>query len=52
MDQRKLKELKIRHVVFLEEYGLNFKDFLFIKEDAESYTFYYVPESKIVILRR
>ena len=52
MDKRKLKELRIRHIVFMEEYGLNFKEFLFIKEDAESYTFYHVPKSKKVILRR
>ena len=52
MDQIKLKELRLRHMVFLEEYGLNFKEFLFIKEDTESYTFYHVPKSKKVILRR
>lgn len=49
---RSLKRLSIRHIVILQEYGYEIKDFLFIAEDPESYTFYSKSKGKVVTLRR
>lgn len=49
---KRLKDLKIRHIVLLDDYGYDYKDFLFIKKDAESYTFHHIPTGKEVTLRR
>lgn len=48
----KLKDLKIRHIAFLNDYVYDYKEFLFIKKDAESYTFHHIPTGKEVTLRR
>ena len=47
-----IKDLRIRHIVLLEEYELDFNEYKFIKEDAESYTFHYIATGKEVVLRR
>ena len=52
MTKHKLKDLKIRHIALLDDYGYDHREFLFIKEDAESYTFYHVPKDKEIVLRR
>ena len=49
---KRLKDLKIRRIVLLDDYGYDYKVFLFLKKDAESYTFYHVPTAKEVTLRR
>lgn len=49
---KRLKDLKIRHIVLLNDYGYDYQEFLFVKKDAESYTFYHVPTNKEVTLRR
>lgn len=46
------RDLKIRHIAFLDDYGYDYKEFLFVKKDAESYTFYHIPTAKEVTLRR
>ena len=48
----KLKDLKIRHIVLLNDYGYYYQEFLFVKKDAESYTFHHIPTGKEVTLRR
>lgn len=46
------KWLRIRHIVSLEENNLNINDYLFLKEDAESYTFINKRTGNKICLRR
>lgn len=46
------KKLKRRHKEFLASQGMNSKEFLIIKDLAESYEFYHKPTKKIVDIRR
>lgn len=46
------KQLKIRDILLLEEYGLEYKDYLFIKEDYESATFINKNTKEKITLRR
>lgn len=49
---KRLKDLKIRHIVLLDDYGYDYQEFLFVKKDVESYTFHHIPTGKEVTLRR
>lgn len=46
------KMLKMEHKSFLRKEGLNPKQFLFLKEDCESWTFLYRKTNRQVIIRR
>lgn len=46
------KPLRMRHMVFLNENKLDYKDYLFIKADSESYTFINKKTGKKIYLRR
>ena len=46
------KALRIRHIALLDDYKLNYNDYLFIKGDAESYTFLNKKSGKKICLRR
>ena len=48
----KPKPLRMRHMVFLNENKLDYKDYLFIKADSESYTFLNKKTGKEICLRR
>ena len=52
VDMSKLKQLKLRHIATLAYYNYNFKEFLLITEDAESYKFYHIPSGKPISIRR
>ena len=52
LELRRPKKPGIRHILALHEDGLNHKAFLFIKEDAESYTFYHIQTTNKFVLRR
>ena len=45
-------EPKLRHINALIFYGYNFKEFLLVCEDAESYKFYHVITGIFVTIRR
>lgn len=47
-----VKPLKIRHIAILDDYKHNPDEFLFLSEDAESYTFYHIRTGKKITLRR
>lgn len=46
------KKLTRNQKLFLEEQGLNPKEFLLERKDPESYTFYHIPTGKLVTMRR
>ena len=46
------KALRIRHMVILDDYNLPYEDYLFVKKEAESYTFINKKTGKKICLRR
>ena len=46
------KALRIRHIAILDDYNLPYEDYLFVKKDADSYTFINKKTGKIISLRR
>lgn len=46
------KELKEKQKIFLEEQGLNPKEFLSLETSADHYKFYYIKTGKEVVIRR
>lgn len=47
-----MKRLKRKHKAFLAQLGLKSKDYRFIKEDWESYTFWSIPKERVEVMRR
>ncbi|WMJ81937.1 hypothetical protein RBU49_06730 [Clostridium sp. MB40-C1] len=47
-----LRKLTKTQKIFLEQQGLNSKEFLMERKDFESYTFYHIPSAKLVTMRR
>lgn len=52
LELRRSEKPKTRHIAALHEAKVNHKEFLFVKEDAESYTFYHIKTAKKFVLRR
>lgn len=50
--KNKVKQLKIRHALFLEENKLKPNEFYYVKEDSESYTFQEKATGKLITIRR
>jgi hypothetical protein len=48
----RLKYLKRVHKEFLASQGIDQREYLFISEDAESYTFYHIHSGKEFCFRR
>ena len=46
------KVLKLRHKKFLGRQGVDPEDYLIVKEEADSYTFYNKHTGKLVCVRR
>ena len=46
------KVLKLRHKKFLDRQGVDHEDYLIVKEEADSYTFYNKHTGKLVCVRR